>query len=56
MLFVGNLFLYSHRNFCNNAVIIMTSLVLKAQSPCEISPAAATLLGLGVTYKNEQVK
>jgi len=35
----------------------MTSLVLKVQSPCEIfSPAAATLLGLGITSKNEQVK
>jgi len=56
--FVGNLFLCSHRNFYNNGFIIMTSLVLKAQSPCEIfsRAATATLLALGVTSKNEQVK
>ena len=36
--FVGNLFLYSHRNFCNSDFIIMMPLVLKAQSPCEIFP------------------
>ena len=34
--FVGNLFLYSHRNFYSSDFIIMTSLVLKAQSLCEI--------------------
>jgi len=35
----------------------MTSLVLKAQSSMKyFSVAAATLLGLGVTSKNEQVK
>jgi len=33
--FVGNLFLYLHRNFYNSD-IIMTSLVLEAQSPCKI--------------------
>ena len=34
-------------NFCNNDIIIMTPLVLKAQSPCEIfPPGAATLLGM----------
>jgi len=33
---VENLFLYSRRNLYNNDVIIVTSLVLKAQSPCEI--------------------
>jgi len=57
MRFVGNLFPCSHTYFYNNDVIIMTPLVLKAQSPCEIfPPTAATLLGLGVTSKNEQVK
>ena len=50
-------FLYSGRNFCNNDIIIMMSLQLKAQSSCEIfSAATATLLGLGVMSKNEQVK
>ena len=34
--FVGNLFHYSHRNFYNDDVIVMTSLVLKAQSHCRI--------------------
>ena len=34
--FVENLFFYSHRNFFNDDVIIMKSLVLKAQSPYEI--------------------
>jgi len=34
--FVENLFYYSHRNFYNDDVIIMTSLVLKAQSHCKI--------------------
>ena len=43
---VENLFLYSHRNFCNNVSIIMMWLVLKAQSHCEYF--AATILGLGV--------
>ena len=33
---VGNLFLCSRRNLYNNDVIIVTSLVLKAQAPCEI--------------------
>ena len=31
--FVGNLFPHSHKNLCNNGFIIMTSLVLKTQSP-----------------------
>ena len=55
---VGNLFLYSRRNLYNYDVIIVTSLVLKAQSPCEIfsRAATATLLTLGVTSKNEHVK
>ena len=34
----------------------MTSLVLKAQSPCEIFCRHCTILGLGVTSKNENVK
>jgi len=33
---VGNLFLYLYRNSYNSDVYIMTSLVLKARSPCEI--------------------
>jgi len=34
--FVGNLFLNSQTHFYNNDVVILTSLVLKAQSPCEM--------------------
>ena len=57
--FTGNLLLYSHMSFYNNDVIIMTSLVLKAQLPYEIfscPDATLGILGPGVTSKNEQVK
>ena len=56
--FVGNLFFIYTEKFYNNDIIIMMSLVLKAQSPMKYPPppAAATLLGLGVTSTKEQVK
>ena len=54
--FVGNLSLYSRKKFYHDDVIIMTSLLLKAQSLSEIFSLVATLLGLEVTSKNEQVK
>ena len=51
-MFCMNFFLYSLRNFYDDAVIIMISLVLTAQSPRKQFPAAtATLLDLGVTSK-----
>ena len=55
--FVGNLFLYSRRNFYNNDIIIVTSPVLKTQSPCEIFSRRCCSTIMPRSYqKNEHVK